>query len=310
MLFTMALMVSFGVAATWKVRALNAVHEGVWRDRSLCLGGADPQIESLPTSASMGSSLSANDLTRTPPYWWDQPGINQTFVRGPAVQGEGHQQTSGIIHLNNRRHFEMEEGVRDGTANLQRRYAMLPRTGSFEYNLTLSLLDSRWQFQSQGYPRNNFRRAKNWYRVEDPPGLDQELLRRYRDAKDLVESQELAPPLRPLDRDDELYQFYGGYSDFYPRINVSSCGSSLGCIPTCTTNQQTVESLVQDVVRGVQGQGGGRGGVPGTMARTWIRMYEIQLQQEQARMPPDPARIAQLEEWLEQLRSFEGGMSP
>ena len=67
LLMTMALMVSFGAAATWKVRALNGARQGIWRDRSTWNGGGDPQA--IGTAVKSGVQQLMGDIAREGVRW-------------------------------------------------------------------------------------------------------------------------------------------------------------------------------------------------------------------------------------------------
>lgn len=306
LMMTMALMVSFGAAATWKVRTLNGSRQGIWRDRSLWNGAGDAKIGSLPANGSMGSG-SANDLTRVQTIWDIGP-IQTPVTRGPMVTGEGQEGTTGHITLQDRRYFEMTEGVRQGTASMERPYALLPRMGSFRYDVTHSLLDSRWQYTSQGFGSNETRRAKDWYNFEDGPEWSSQKSA-FQQADARLVSNPSGPQLRPLDRDEEFRDFYGSYREFHPSLG--------GCRPRrpqcgpCDRHPETVrQDSVQSLIDRIQGQmGGGRGGVPDQMAQAWIQLYQDQIARLQAQQPPDTARIQELQDLIDQLNQFRGTLN-
>ena len=302
----MALMVSFGAAATWKVRTLNFARQGIWRDRSTWNGDGDPRIGSLPSSASMGGGT-AGDLTRIDTLW-DVGSIQHPVTRGPRVTGQGQDQTTGHVDVRDRRYFEMAEGVRQGTAEMSRRYALLPRMGSFRYDVTHTLLDSRWQFPSQGFASNDSRRAKDWYNFEDAPEwASQKAMFQQADARLLANPS--AAQLRPLDRDEEFRDFYGDYREFHAILG--------GCRPRrpqCGACDRRPESVrtgpVDSLIDRIEGpRGGGRGGVPDRMAGAWIQLYEDMIAQLEMQQPPDTARIQELQDLIDQLNQFRGTLN-
>ena len=108
--------------------------------------------------------------------------------------------------------------------------------------------------------------------------------------------------LNVLDRDDEFRAWYGSAPDFHPRLRAF-----------CSLDVNTVEmNNVRPLLIRIDGRPQigpppppPKSGVPGTMARRFIAMYQQELSQLQIAMPPGPAaRIAELQQKIEQLQQF------
>jgi len=349
LLFTMALMINFGVIATWKVRSLTVARQAIWRDRSQMNGAMDPRPADWPQSATLSSSGDSN--LRTADQFWDKSPITHPFARGPVVSGKGQSGDSGYIQLRDRRHLEMREGMRRGASHIQRNYALLPKLGSFSFDPQHALLDSRWQFGSMGYGWNWARRAHGWYNFETGPEWAGEEMQ-YKLADQMIISYPQRGNLAPLDRDDEFADWNerqgrgggggGGWvSDGDPaasnRNSPNFYAMLSGCRPRnpecgeCQINPQIVMSTLINTPVGSNGlvqriagrTGGGLGGIPSIMADEWIQMYQemidelqTQLDAAKAQMPPNQAEadrlqaeIDRLNKEIEKLQEFKTSLS-
>jgi hypothetical protein len=100
-----------------------------------------------------------------------------------------------------------------------------------------------------------------------------------------------------LDRDADLALWYGGYVDFHPQLR-NFCSLDV---------EQVRRTQVGPLIDRVQGKPPPRRvqGLPERMTRTFLARYRAELQQLQAPgSVPNPARVAQLEDLIEQLEDY------
>lgn len=169
MLFVMALMVNIGTVGAWKVREQANVRNASWRTLHLRTGGSNPNPPMWPANAQVNGS-GGSDITQPGLIWDQHQDLITTAVRGDAVN----EPTEGMsIRVN--RMLEMQRGVHDGRAQLERQIPMLrgviPNEGRYNLDVRQNILDGNWEyhnikFRGQGYGRNLERRAKVFYDIE------------------------------------------------------------------------------------------------------------------------------------------------
>jgi hypothetical protein len=288
MLCVMALMVNFGNAATWKIRAATSARLDIWRSRPMWGASNDPKPSNWwPNSATMGTS-SDNRISQVDLVW------NQSDIAQPWIKGPIYAVASGYLVVRDKRVNEMSEGVSKGVANVSLKFPFMPSLGNMTLSADHPLVDHTWQFHSMGYGRNNQRRAKDWWNVEDSQdwaGLKQVFLQ----ADERIRTNPDRELMRPLDRDPDLIA--GGYSfDFYPG------GGFGGCVNDLQQMQASVMGRGQlpDHITG----GNRQAGVNQRMAMSYIRMYTDEMNALLMLPNPPQTRIAQLQQWIDELTQF------
>lgn len=290
LLSVMALTVNFGHAATWKIRAATNSRLAMWRHRPMWNADGDPKpLNWWPQGATMGVA-GGGRISQVDPVW-NQAAIAQAWIKGPVFAVN-----SGYLAVRDKKFNEMSEGVSQGRAGVTQRYPFLPSMGSLNVNADHSLLDSAWQYHTMGYSNNDQRRADRWWQLEDSPDWAQER-QAFQEADSLMVNNPTRELMRPLDRDEDLIR--RGYTfDFYARLGV-----------TCENDPQVVRRNAIVGVGGLLDQIKGRSqpNVPGVckrMANGYLRMYQDELVIDEALMPPPAARIAQLKQWIQELKDF------
>jgi len=301
MLCVMALMVNFGNAGTWKIRAATSARLAAWRSRPLWGAGTDPKPANWwPQSATMGEGGAAR--ISTVDAIWNQPLIAQTWIKGPVFTSEN----GGYIQVRDRGVNEMSEGIGQGNASISIKYPFMPSLGNMSLHAEHLLPQTLWQYHSMGYSYNTQRRAKDWWNLEDSPDWSQQK-QRFLEADERMRTNPNRERLRPLDREEDLFPSrWGTYSfDFYPRAPVI-------CVNDPSVVQQSLVSRggLLDEIRGTnQAEGVSR-----TMAQTYLRRYMRELLYWEPPPPglpppeiPPPGRVAELKLWIDQLQDFLNG---
>jgi len=290
LLCVLAVIINFGNAGTWKVRAATAERLVVWRARPGFGVPNDPDPQNLPPSQTSLSIQRANRVVAVDQYW-NIPDIQQNFLRGTAATTP---YGPGIIRMFDFQNIEMSEGMFQGEVDMRQRFPFLPSAGEMHYNLIQPMVDQNWQFSDRGYPYNHSRRSAPWYRWSDAPEWAQQR-QRFQTADNAIRTNPDRELLRPLDRDDDLID--GGYPfDFYPRMPGF-----------CSDNPQEVNDLYIQNDGGLVDRIQGRGppvdteGVVERMARTFRRMYADELAVLLASMNPPAGRVAELQQYIQQL---------
>lgn len=210
LLFTMALMVALGAAATWKVRTLVAARNTAWRHR-WPRGGIYEELRA-PGWPSPGTYniRGAGDLTAI-----DHPAFSHPVARGPLPE----------IDVDDRL-FDPTRGLIEGEARHQRLPPMLARLGTYQHDVDHLLLDGKFHFRHMGIPSNNWRRIPRIYALDgNPNGMQDEdphewqiepgYFGMYWSAKNATQSRYNQMDLWILDRDPELAA-WGFGTDFHP----------------------------------------------------------------------------------------------
>ncbi len=292
LLCVMALMVNFGTAVCWKVRASTNSRNAVWRARWPRSGHRDGHPAKWPPTAAMGVAPGQR-LDRLA-----VPEIERPVVRGPIPNGFA----VDAELLDTRR------GLRDGTADVKRTMPMLPKLGTFEFHLKHPLLDDAWQFQRMHIGQNVSRRIPIIYTL---PLTDPSLPAAFVNAVQQVVFAPLRDALRPLDHDEDFIRFSGHAPDFHPHIG-GFCSLEIE-----TVRAGEVERLIHRI-KGHCVTSGNRtrivaSSVPLRMTDAFIGLYQAKLDELKAAMQspqPSPALTAQfvlipeLEQKISQLKAF------
>lgn len=229
LLMIMALMINYGVVASWNVRCLSISRHALWSTRWPRNGISLPRPAYWPESATVAASH-AGDIPVL-----DDPRADYPVTRGPLP--------AGIVV--DRRLLDPARGLREGQSSIERRFPMLPRLGDYHLASDDHLLDDKWQYQRTKVPANVSRRIPAIYQL---PRASSTLKDAYVRAAAAVHRLSKEGQLDPLYRDDEFIAYnarfgLGGPPDFRPRMHRF-----------CSLNQADIDSHVQDLVDRIQGK--------------------------------------------------------
>lgn len=297
MLCVMALMINFGNAATWKIRAATSARLVSWRSRPLWDVPNDPKPTNMwPSSASL-SNGSGSRVTSVDSVW-NQPLIAQGWIKGPVFTAQ-----NGYLAIRDKRVNEMSEGIGKGNASVSLTYPFMPGMGNMSLRADHTLAQTLWQYHSMGYSRNTQRRARGWWNLEDSPDWMTEKIRFMEADRDIVSNPD-RDRLTPLDREPDLFPSrWGSYQfDFYPRAPVLCVDD----VNEVRSNLQSPGGLLEQIPGNRRVQG-----VVKTMASTYLRRYQVELNYWDPPPPspppmevPPPGRIAELKLWINQLEAL------
>lgn len=147
LLWIMALMLNFGTAATWKVRAQVVARHAAWANRwprdmndlprptvTVNFDQTPPARIAWPTSAGMGTGGSS------PIAQLDDPRIQHPVVRGPLPTANIDPDMYNLM--------TMSHGANQGYADIQRDYPLLRKMlGEYHLQAQCPLLDNDWRYQ-------------------------------------------------------------------------------------------------------------------------------------------------------------------
>ncbi len=289
LLCLMALIVNFAHAATWKIRSATGARLAMWRHRPLWDADSDPNpVNYWPPGASL-SVPEGPRISQVDPVW-NQPSIGQGWIKGPVFTAGG-----GYLALRDNRVNEMSEGVSKGKASVSLKYPFLPSMGTMTMPAEHTLLDSVWQFHTMGYGWNSDRRARGWWQLEN--GAEWAAQRQvFLMSDQRMTGNPQRELLRPLDRDAELIA-RGMPFDFYARLG-----------PPCLNDVRQVHDILaaeggfHDRIDGDKRQG--TPGVSERMARSYLQMYQMELDILLAQDNPPADRVALLKKWIKELTAF------
>lgn len=304
LLLLMALIINFGTVSAWKVRALASARHSAWSTRWPRSGAGLPRPEFWPAGASLGSSgWGTLDVL-------DDPRVNHPVVRGPMLHNFGVRDWL----------FHPGRGVREGQAEMSRRFPLVSSLGSYRLSARHRLLERYWDHREMGLFSTHERRTPVLYEL---PRAPQSYSEAYRQAAMAILTAPFRPHLAPLDRDQEFIGYarrFGwrdtGAPDFHPGLHQF-------CSVDHSVARQRVDELIDRIqgriVADSQGNLQRVGGVPQEIVGAFIRLYgrviqELQ-QQLAAGVPPGAAigiqaeindlqnRITLLEAFLNELRN-------
>lgn len=271
LMMLMALMVTFGTAACWKIRTEVVSRDAAWRTRWPRGNYMAPRPQVWPDSAGM-SALIGDSVDSL-----DDPSIQHPVVRGPL----------GSVSVNDEL-LDFSRDVRLGYSRVQRNPAMLKKLDTIEFQVGSPIVDDKFQFGQMGLAHNSLRRMPLIYEMPESPGQSAN----YEASLSAIQNSFMQNAWQVLDNDDELNAFYGRV-DFHPRL-----GSF------CETDPESVRGRQLAMLLPRIGQ------VPSNMTRTFIRMYESQLREDpppsfllQAQIG---AKLEQLHEFEEELNNGGG----
>jgi hypothetical protein len=301
LLLMMALIINFGSIASWRVRGNTAARYAGWRTIALRTGGAYPNPSNWQAPATMGLAPGMPLNPNTVGQLWSQQDLMQPALRGSSIVDSA---SGNIIQMGNQQYLEMVNQTLIGSANLTKQMPLLPKLRKSYIRPLQPVLDHFWRYEDMSSQTNYWTMRNNgdwrlyqWYQHEprqSPDGNVQNAYMQYQMSDQMIQQNPGIPALLVLDRDPELYAWYGNYRDVYP--------SAGGCdmIPA-NVQMNTLPGLINQV----QGRlGGGKGGVPNTLASAFLTMYQTQLQNAQQQQPPNQQLISQLQPLVDQLTQF------
>ena len=293
LLFIMALYINFGVAASWKVRALSVARHSAFGMRWPRTGPTDPKPAYFAGDAQMSRAAE-----RVPSL--DDPRANHPVIRGPLPG-----QNDVPIDL-----LDPADGLLKGRAVVEEDFPLMRRLGPFMLEPSTYLLDNKWQYQRTRLPNNWLRRIPAIYQLAQVPALADN----YVAVCNAILNAAFRPQLLPLDRDDEFLYWENWAPDFHPRLR-RFCSTDL------QVAAEAVESLV-DRIRGREPPPEPRiKGVPERMAESFIGLYERIIRRLEGLLASQPEnsaaiqaqideyqrKIDTLEQFLAELRQGDGG---
>jgi hypothetical protein len=223
----MALMVNFGVAGAWKVRAQVNTRYAAWRTVNARTGEYNPRPAYWPQGVALNTNTGA-DLPMVSQIWDSQQDLLCPCVRGPNLTAP-----SAEVPVNVKGRLELDGSVLEGSTSLSRPLPVLRTAlpgGQFQFNLKQDIFDNQWQFYSLNIPWNNSIRALVWWNIEhaDLATLDAAISQNLQLLNNNLQTLQTAPTrpfLYPLDADDEFNRYNNGENtttwsspDFYPRL--------------------------------------------------------------------------------------------
>ena len=190
LLFIMALIIDYGTVAAWKVREHSVARLAVWETRWPRSGSTDPRPSYWPATASMESSdqgtVAAMDDSR----------VDLPVARGPLPAANVN---SDLL--------DPTRGLREGSAELTRSYALLGKMGTYTFKAQTWLIDDKWQYQQMGMGDQLAAANPRVVRAGQGPRVAGEFLRAVGDG-------DCPAPFRtqlaPLD-DDPDFIYYGAF---------------------------------------------------------------------------------------------------
>ncbi len=292
LLFIMALIVNYGTIAAWKVRENSVARLAVWETRWPRSGSTDPVPSYWQPPATMESS--------------DQgtvPGMDDSRVDLPVARGPLPQATVDSNLLDPTR------GLREGSAELTRKYALLGTMGSYTIGAQTWLIDDKWQYQRMGMAGNWQLRVPVLYSLAEAPAS---LVNSYIQSVLAIAQAPFLSQLAPLDHDPDFIYYgtlfgWGGAPNFYPRMQGM-----------CTTDRTLTDLAVSNLIDHIQGNNAKNPRVASLaeyMGKRFLRLYERALSAFQSVLnanPPAPpqmtglaqSQIPQLQTNINELQNF------
>ena len=282
LLMVMALMIDFGASASWKTRAAMVARDAAWTARwprsGILAPPANWPMAQASQSVAAGNAVSA----------LADPSIDQPVVRGPMIG-----QTTV-----NRPLLDPTQGLIVGKSTLTRSMPMLAKgLAPMQYNLQSPLLENTWPYQRMGLSSNLQLREPVIYTFAQ---ADPSFMQAYISSVLAIWYSPLQTALAVLDKDAEIYAFYGAYHDFHPRLRHF-----------CSLDVQSVlQNEVQPLINHIQGSQGPPKihGVPERMAHFFIAMYQAELQRLMSGAPVGGETAADLQAKIQSLQGFVGGL--
>lgn len=277
-MMVLALMVVFGNAAVWKVRTAFAARDAVWRIRTPRTGQNDPAPANFRPATLNVTAGEAGDIAVL-----DDARIDQPVVRGPLPPIEV-----------DRDLLDPSRGKLFGRAEMTQHYSLLGKLGSYDFDVTNTLLDGMFRYWEMNIPANTYRRIPFIYVLPQAPN---QLAQAYVTAIRAIINAPFRRDLDVLDRDEEIRAYYGSYHDFHPVLQSF-----------CELDPQDVyDNYVVDVIRRIQGKQDNPSvpSVAETMANFFANMYDQMADDLEAQLQAaPPGQQAALQQEISRLRAL------
>jgi len=273
LLMVAALMVVLGTMTAWRVRGEVVSRDAVWRTRWPRSGADEPAPPAWPVDATMGV---AGDAPLQPD---PDPTADHPVVRGPRFMGYTVNDLLGT-----------DQGERLGTASVVRQFPLLRPMGPYESGtIGNPLLDNQLQFTRMGRSRNLSMRLNSLY--QEMGQLDARQFAPFNQSvQRLLSDHRLQKALQVLDHDHDFLRYpfcSGSPPDFHPSAGVS-----------CTDDPEEIRDRhVDPLIAAIRR-------VPETMKNSFLALYRCAVR-ELERRNGNPAEIAKLKQYIEQLEAFQ-----
>lgn len=243
LMFVMALMVIIGNAVVWKVRTATVSRHAIWRARAPRTAQADPPPAAWPRQRTSMDVVNDGDM------------VSVAAVQPDDAVAHGPLGPFGVQPI-----LDMGRGKVAGDAELARIYPMLARMGEYRFDVEHPMLFDQFRYMEMGIPRNSHRRIPYIYELPKAPA---QLSQAFGESvRDLINAP-FRDSLDPLDRDEEIFAFYGHYVDFHPTLPQFSS----------LDQQEVYEDYVEPLIDRIEG-------LPDRMTRFFMNMYQQMAQQQ------------------------------
>jgi len=255
LLFVTALIINFGVLATWRVRGQAAARNELFQGRAI----ETPPSWQAPASVGVGGEEAFAVL--------DIPGLNFPVARGPLPAANVDTEL-----LNPAR------GAREARAGLTRNIPVPPRVVGANIDVRLARLQDTWVYGSTKMSGNVQRRTKVLWELAKAPAT---MSQAYIAAVVAVYFAAYQSDLAPLEREPDFPRFGRGSPDFHPRLG-SFCG-----LDVVSVHDSSVINLTERIA-GVYTPERHVAGVPERMTQSYLGLYRGALAELEALLNSDP----------------------
>jgi len=288
LLFLMALMVNFGLVASWKARGSSVARFEAWRARHERSGYVYPRADSWwPAAASYGHSSAGNIIVAN-----SHVGAVATDTLVP----------NGAINANSEL-LDVTRGLVRGSASLDRAHAMLASLGQYHLQTQTYLLDDKWQYHEMGLASNGDHRSTLVYNL--PTASSRAYVKA---ATDLYYTFYCNEPwtnyIAPLDRDPEFLAYGRIIRRVDPRYGISTPDFHPQLQVFCGLDTSLVDELVHNLIDRIQGNKDLHvSSVAERMTRAFVDLYTRARQAYQTLMSadPPPSNLAEMQSQVDQL---------
>ena len=227
LLFIMALIINYGTVAAWKVRENSVARLAVWETRWPRTGATDPRPSYWPATATMESSDQGTVAGM------DDSRVDLPVARGPLPAATVNSEV-----------LDPTRGLREGSAELTRKYPLLGKMGTYTIKAQTWLIDDKWQYQRMGMGSNWQRRIPVLYALAKAPAS---LVNAYVQSVLAIANAPFRPnwprwTTTPIS--STTARFSAGAA-----LRISSRGSST----MCTTDRTLTDKAVKNLIDRIQG---------------------------------------------------------
>ncbi len=283
LLFLMALYINYGVAASWKVRALSMARHAAFGARWPRTGSSDP--DPAYWEGDIRTDRQAERIAKL-----DDPRANHPVMRGPLPDGN-----EVPVDL-----FDPAQELIEGQAATTQEFPLMGPLGPFTLGPSTFLIDNKWEYQRTRLSGNWLRRIPALYKLVQAASL----ANAYVAACGAILDTPSRSALRPLDRDDEFLYWRQWAPDFHPRLKRF-----------CTTDLEVATEAVEDLIDRIRGHEPPPEprikGLAERMAEAFIALYESVIRQLETQLAAQPdgmtglqGQIDDYQQKIDTLRQF------